>query len=160
MASAVRWPGASGSRTDAASTTVADMVRSVSMSEAWAMWARVVAFTTATGSPGTSGPLTSQSSAFFSAPGTPWAYSGLQITNASAPAMAARHRATAGGGVAPSPSRSGLNAGRSARPSKRVTRTCDGASAATASSTAPFDDTARRLPDTVSRQGGGEPASG
>ena len=54
MASAVRWPGASGSRTDAASTTVADMVRSVSMSEAWAMWARVVAFTTATGSPGTS----------------------------------------------------------------------------------------------------------
>jgi hypothetical protein len=36
MASAVFWPGASGSRTDAASTTAADIVRSVSISESWA----------------------------------------------------------------------------------------------------------------------------
>lgn len=45
-----------------------------------------------TGLPGISGPLTSQSSAFFSVPDTPWAYSGLEMRNASTWASCTRRR--------------------------------------------------------------------
>ena len=66
----------------ASGRTSADMVRSVSTSDAWACTARAERFQRPTGFP-TSSPLpTTQSKAFFSVPGTPWAYSGLEITTA------------------------------------------------------------------------------
>ena len=110
----------------------------------------MVALTTATGRPGTSGPLTSQSSAFFSAPGTPCAYSGLQITRASAVgdrAPPAGDRRRRGGPVAVEVGVEGRQVGQPVEAGDADVRR---ASAATASRTAPFDDTARRLPETRS----------
>ena len=64
----------------ASGRTSADIFRSVSTSDAWACTARAERFQRPTGFP-TSSPLpTIQSKAFFSVPGTPWAYSGLDIT--------------------------------------------------------------------------------
>ena len=57
---------------------------------------------------------TTQSSAFFRTPGTPCAYSGLDIRTASHASNAARNLVTASGAL--SPSRSGLKGGMSASP--------------------------------------------
>src|SRR5262249_5086538 len=67
-----------------------------------------------TGLPSSSPLETIQSSAFLSAPGTPCAYSGVEMTTPSAARRSARSSATAGGGTAPSPSRSGENIGSAA----------------------------------------------
>ena len=87
--------------------------------------------------------LTSQSRAFLRTPGTPCAYSGLTRSRASdaATACAGRRR---GGGVASSPSRSGLKCGSApmsavaAGPSQK---------ASAERSTAPLEERARRLPE-------------
>ena len=64
---------------DAATMTRADMTVKVCVSDAHAWLARADALITAIGL-WISSPLpTTQSSAFFTTPGTPWAYSGLDI---------------------------------------------------------------------------------
>src|SRR5262249_28598501 len=107
----------SGTAIDASGTTRAAIVRSVSASWACAWSDRGEALTRAIGLSLSTVVDTSQSSRFFIDPGTPWAYSGLQIMTASAAPTRARRSATAGGGAAPSPSRSGLKWGRWPMPS-------------------------------------------
>src|SRR3546814_12076051 len=97
IAAASRVPPSSGKLSVAASTTIPDIVRKVSASCAGAYSARVLALSSASGLPTNSGPLTSQSSAFFITPDTPCAYSGLQISSPSAAATASQiGRATRG----------------------------------------------------------------
>ncbi len=68
---------------DASSTTRADMTVRVSTSDAHACVARAEALINATGL-STNSPLpTTQSNAFFNTPGTPCAYSGLEMSTAS-----------------------------------------------------------------------------
>jgi len=99
---------------DASSIKRADMVIRTNLSWAWTSTERGEVWMTATGFSGNSELLTSQSNAFFNEPGMPRAYSGDEISRPSAMAISSRKIRTAGGG---SPmSRSGLKAGRSARP--------------------------------------------
>lgn len=65
-------------------------------SRAWVP--RAVAWARAMGLPGNSGPLTSQSRAFFKLPGIPWAYSGDAISSPSLAPTSARNAATDAGG--------------------------------------------------------------
>src|SRR5262249_42332040 len=124
------------------------MTDSVSTSELQARVARLEAFTRATGL-STSSPLpTTQSSAFFRTPGTPWAYSGLESKTASADWRAARNAQTGVGGV--SVSRSGLNGGNWSRSSKIATSIPDGASCAAALTSAVFEEARRKLPEIAS----------
>jgi len=129
----------------ASGRTSADIVRSVSTSDAWACTARAERFQRPTGFP-TSSPLpTTQSKAFFSVPGTPWAYSGLEITTAAAAFTCARKAITSAGPE--SVSRSGLKWGR--RSSKSQSRTSVSGSVTREANrkTVVFRDLARRLPE-------------
>src|SRR6516225_3053661 len=101
----------------ASGRTRADIVRSVSTSDAWACTARAERFQRPTGFPISSPLPTTQSKAFFSVPGTPWAYSGLEITTAAAAFTCARKLITAAGPE--SISRSGLKWGRRSSTSQR-----------------------------------------
>jgi len=74
---------ASGTVIDASCTTYADMTDSVSANDAQAWVARADVLIKAIGLFTSSPLLTTQSSAFFNTPGTPCAYSGLDITTAS-----------------------------------------------------------------------------
>src|ERR1041385_9026028 len=130
---------------DDSETTLADITLSVSVSDAWAYVPRDDALKSATGL-STRSPLpTTQSRAFFNAPGTPWAYSGTENATPSAVSSLDRRSFTAGDTI--SPSRSGLNCGRSPSPSYRVTSTPGGAKTAAAWRRAVFEEEARRLPD-------------
>ena len=83
-------PASSGVRTgsvrvtDASGMRRAAIVTKISVSCAGACVARGEVFSSATALPGNSALATSQSSAFFRHPGTPCAYSGLEISSASA----------------------------------------------------------------------------
>src|ERR1700682_2471781 len=90
---------------------------------------------------------TIQSRAFFSEPGTPCAYSGLEMTKPSAHASSARKAATFGGAASPSRSRSGLKCGRSATPSYIMTSIAAGATRAAARRRAALGDLERREPE-------------
>lgn len=97
---------------------------------------------------------TSQSSAFLIVPLTPWAYSGVAMTSASARATAACSACTASGGAV---SRSGLNSGSAPSDGAIVTATLRGARRANARSNAALIEAARRLPHSASTaRGGGE----
>src|SRR5829696_1882001 len=86
--------------------------------------------------------------AFFRAPGTPWAYSGLEIRTASEASSWERKSMTVGGAVPASrSSRSGLKCGRLASPSYRTTSTPSGARLTAALRRAVFEEAARRLPE-------------
>ena len=135
----------SGSVIDAAAITRADMTVSVSRSDVHACVARVDALISAIGLSISSPLPTSQSNPFFTTPGTPWAYSGLDMRIASHARSLARKPVTVSG--VPSPSRSGLNGGRAARPCSIRTSTPCGASCTAASTSALFDDPRRRLPE-------------
>src|SRR6476660_5488444 len=89
--------------------------------------------------------LTSQSSAFFMTPGTPCAYSGLEIRTPSLASSWDRKSRTAGGGF--SVSRSGLKCGSSDKPKYTTTWTSSGARALAACNSAVFEELPRRLPD-------------
>src|SRR5215207_3004486 len=92
--------------------------------------------------------LTTQSMAFFRAPGTPWAYSGLEIRTPSEASSWERKSMTVGGAVPASrSSRSGLKCGRLASPSYRTTSTPSGARLTAALRRAVFEEAARRLPE-------------
>ena len=88
---------------------------------------------------------TSQSSAFFSAPGTPCAYSGLEMITASHRSMA--HRSAWTAGVISLSRTSGLNAGIGKRPSNVVTSTPLGASCVAAAMTERFVERRLTLPE-------------
>jgi hypothetical protein len=73
-----------GSVIDASGTTLAIITVSVSIRDARACVERGDALISATGLPYNSPLLTTQLSTFLRAPGTPWAYSGLEIKTPSA----------------------------------------------------------------------------
>lgn len=99
--------------THASGTNLAVMVVSVSVRDACACDDRGDALMSATGFSYSSPLLTSQSSAFFRVPGTPCAYSGLEMRTPLLASNCERNSLTAGGGV--SVSRSGLKCGSSDR---------------------------------------------
>ncbi|MBA9046750.1 hypothetical protein BJ996_003481 [Streptomyces phaeogriseichromatogenes] len=102
--------------------------------------------TQATGLSQISVPPTVQSSRFLNAPGRVPAYSGAQISTASAASMAARIRATAAGSG--SRSSSGLKCGSPPSPSYiRVRTPACAATARAVRSNASLAEWARRLPD-------------
>src|SRR5262245_33096630 len=76
MLSASKFRPNSGREIEASSIKRADMVVTISRNWACASTARDEVLITATGFPGNSKLLTSQSSAFFNEPGRPRAYSG------------------------------------------------------------------------------------
>jgi hypothetical protein len=81
---------------DASGTTCADITVSVSASDAQAWVALGDALISATGFSASSPLPTTQSRAFLRTPGTPWAYSGLEITTPSAAPSWKRNLATTG----------------------------------------------------------------
>jgi hypothetical protein len=97
---------------DASAMSLPDITVTVSASDAYASVARGDVFTSAIGFAISSPLPTIQSSAFFNTPGTPCAYSGLEISTASASAHRRRNVRTTSG--ASRSSISGLNAGTSA----------------------------------------------
>ena len=101
---------------EAPGTTVADMTVSVSTNELQACVARAEVLTRAIGFRMSSPLPTTQSRAFFNAPGAPCAYSGAEIRTASHVPSWLRNLLTAAGVLFSS--RSGLKAGSSARASK------------------------------------------
>jgi len=94
---------------------------------------------------GDGGVARDQSSAFFSPPGTPWAYSGQETMRPSAPVTASINLEASDG--VRSPSSSGLKIGRRPSPSWTVTRQPGGALRANAASRAELVEAARRLPE-------------
>src|SRR6185295_10516278 len=100
--------------TQASGTSLAVMVAKVSARDACAWVERGEALISATGFLYNSPLRTSQSSAFLSVPGTPCAYSGLEIRTPWLASSCLRNSLTAGGGV--SVSRSGLKGGSCDRP--------------------------------------------
>src|SRR5207244_7055470 len=94
---------------DASGMRLAVITVSVSLSDACAWTERGDDLRRATGLPYNSPLATTQSSAFFSTPGTPCAYSGLEIKTPSL-ACSCERKSTTGGGAA-SLSRSGLKCG-------------------------------------------------
>jgi hypothetical protein len=66
------------------------MVERISRKDAWAWKARGDVLMSAVGLPAKVSLATSQSRAFFSAPGSPWAYSGAAMMRASLAPMSAR----------------------------------------------------------------------
>src|ERR1700722_10589998 len=103
-----------GTVIDASSIKRADIVVRTNLSWAWASTERGEVLISAIGFPGNWELLTSQSRAFFNEPGNPRAYSGAEINSPSALLISCRNICTGRGG---SPvSRSGLKAGRFARP--------------------------------------------
>lgn len=133
--------------TDISTGTSADIVRSVSASESCAWNDCDDGLTSATGIPGNSKLLTSQSSAFLREPGTPCAYSGVEMSSASASPTRCRNSATDGWATSPSRSRSGLKWGSVSSPAQLETVTPGGATSAAACTIAELDDAARRLPE-------------
>src|SRR6201996_6561587 len=113
----------------------------------WAPFPRFAAATLiqATGFSYSWAPPTVQSSRFLKLPGSVPAYSGVQNSTASTPSISRRSSATGSGTW--SPSRSGLKAGRSARPPYSAVVTPTGASAAAVTSAAVLPDPALVLPD-------------
>src|SRR3954471_19481860 len=85
-----------------------------------------------------------QSIAFLSEPGSEALYSGVAISNASAPSIASKNARTGAGGVF---SRSSSNAGRPARPSHSTSSTPGGSSAPAARRSLRLWDPRRRLPE-------------
>ena len=116
----------------------------------------------ATGLPWISPPMV-QSRRFLNEPGSAPAYSGVEISTASAPATSARSSTTGAGSTAPSASSSGLKCGRRAIAPKRLAVTPAGGAAAMLLSSAVFVEPARRLPDSSSSArvvgGGIDPSS-
>src|SRR3954452_10854628 len=85
-----------------------------------------------------------QSIAFLSAPGSEALYSGVAISNPSAPSIAAKNSLTTSGGVS---SRSSSKAGRPARPAHSTSSTPGGSSALAARMSLRLWDPRRRLPE-------------
>src|SRR5262249_41256404 len=102
----------SGTVMEASSISLTDITERVRVRDACAKVARGEALKSATGFSYNSPLATSQSSAFFSTPGTPCAYSGLEIITPADLASCERKSLTAFGA---SLSRSGLKWGRSAK---------------------------------------------
>src|SRR5262245_31549349 len=100
---------------------------------------------TATGLPTISTPPTNQSRAFLRTPGTPWAYSGLQITRAAWSRISARQRSIEAGG--PASSMSGLKNGNESRGSRKVNFKSEDAMRGRARKSLPLDEPARRRPE-------------
>ena len=146
MKAASAWPTGSSR-----STTRALIAPSTLRSSAWAHTAPkrpVLAPTTATGLPH-SGLVTSgresQSSAFFSVPGSEWLYSGVANRTASASRIAASSSATAAG--RPAASSSASYGGMALSPSQTTSSAPGGSSSAAAHRSRVLWESRRRLPE-------------